>query len=75
MHVSPREVVLGTDEYSILDVTGALKRILRQTIELVPQKQLWLKAAGERLTKKIRCNLHCVDVELVFEDPEAVFTL
>ncbi|XP_056587047.1 arf-GAP with Rho-GAP domain, ANK repeat and PH domain-containing protein 2 isoform X2 [Triplophysa dalaica] len=45
LHVSPREVVLGTDEYSILDVTGALKQILRQTIELVPQKQLWLKAA------------------------------
>lgn len=58
LRVSPGEVVLGTDENSILDVTGALKRILRQTFELMPQKQLWLKAAGGRLTETQRKHLY-----------------
>lgn len=48
LRVSPRGTVLGTDEFSILDVSGALKQILRQEIELIPntQKPHWLKAAG-----------------------------
>ncbi|XP_043077034.1 arf-GAP with Rho-GAP domain, ANK repeat and PH domain-containing protein 1 isoform X2 [Puntigrus tetrazona] len=45
--VSPRETLLGTDELSILDVSGALKQILRQSCQLIPDahKPLWLKAA------------------------------
>ncbi|XP_051536533.1 arf-GAP with Rho-GAP domain, ANK repeat and PH domain-containing protein 1 [Myxocyprinus asiaticus] len=48
LHVSPRETLLDKDELSILDVAGALKQILRETVELIPQahKQHWLKAAA-----------------------------
>ncbi|XP_073727114.1 arf-GAP with Rho-GAP domain, ANK repeat and PH domain-containing protein 1 [Misgurnus anguillicaudatus] len=46
LNVSPSEVVLGTDELSILDLTGALKQILRETFQHIPQKQLWLEAAA-----------------------------
>ncbi|KAG1930880.1 arf-GAP with Rho-GAP domain, ANK repeat and PH domain-containing protein 1 isoform X2 [Pimephales promelas] len=48
LRVSPRGTVLGTDEFSIIDVSGALKQILRQEIELIPQTQKphWPKAAA-----------------------------
>ncbi|XP_051733518.1 arf-GAP with Rho-GAP domain, ANK repeat and PH domain-containing protein 1 isoform X3 [Ctenopharyngodon idella] len=48
LRVSPKGTVLETDELSILDVSGALKQILRQDVELIPQTQKphWLKAAA-----------------------------
>ncbi|XP_050949059.1 arf-GAP with Rho-GAP domain, ANK repeat and PH domain-containing protein 1 isoform X3 [Labeo rohita] len=48
LSVSPRGTVLETDELSVVDISGALKQILRQSFELIPNthKQHWLKAAG-----------------------------
>ncbi|XP_067279557.1 arf-GAP with Rho-GAP domain, ANK repeat and PH domain-containing protein 1 isoform X2 [Pseudorasbora parva] len=48
LRVSPRETVLETDELSVLDVSGALKQILREDVELIPHthKPHWLKAAA-----------------------------
>ncbi|KAL1252394.1 hypothetical protein QQF64_017087 [Cirrhinus molitorella] len=48
LSASPRETVLKTDELSVLDVSGALKQILRQGFEIIPNthKPNWLKAAG-----------------------------
>lgn len=47
LSVSPGGTLLETDELSILDISGALKQILRQSCELIPDahKPLWLKAA------------------------------
>lgn len=55
LRVSPKGTVLETDELSILDVSGALKQILRQDVELIPQthKPHWLKAAG---TSVLSCH-------------------
>lgn len=48
LSVSPRGTLLETDELSILDISGALKQILRQSFELIPNthRPRWLKAAG-----------------------------
>ncbi|XP_052392286.1 arf-GAP with Rho-GAP domain, ANK repeat and PH domain-containing protein 1-like [Carassius gibelio] len=48
LRVSPRGTVLETDELSILDISGALKQILRQSFEIIPDthRPLWLKAAA-----------------------------
>lgn len=48
LSVSPRGTLLDTDELSIVDISGALKQILRQSFEFIPNahKPLWLKAAG-----------------------------
>ncbi|KTF89927.1 hypothetical protein cypCar_00026388, partial [Cyprinus carpio] len=47
LSVSPRGALLETDELSILDISGALKQILRQSFELIPNthRPRWLKAA------------------------------
>ncbi|TRY74231.1 hypothetical protein DNTS_015119, partial [Danionella cerebrum] len=47
LRVSPKETVLETDELSVLDVSGALKQILRES-EIIPQTQTrhWLQAAA-----------------------------
>ncbi|KAK7144023.1 hypothetical protein R3I93_015010 [Phoxinus phoxinus] len=47
LRVSPRGTVLETDESSVLDVSGALKQILRQEMELIPNthRPHWLRAA------------------------------
>ncbi|XP_052444746.1 arf-GAP with Rho-GAP domain, ANK repeat and PH domain-containing protein 1 isoform X2 [Carassius gibelio] len=47
LSVSPRRALLKTDELSILDISGALKQILRQSFEIIPHahRPLWLKAA------------------------------
>lgn len=47
LRVSPKEAVLQTDELSVLDVSGALKQILRQS-ELIPQthRPHWQNAAA-----------------------------
>ncbi|XP_073680055.1 arf-GAP with Rho-GAP domain, ANK repeat and PH domain-containing protein 1 [Garra rufa] len=48
LSVSPKETVLETDELSILDVSGALKQILRKGFEIIPNthRPHWMKAAG-----------------------------
>uniref|UniRef100_A0A8C1DMU1 Arf-GAP with Rho-GAP domain, ANK repeat and PH domain-containing protein 1-like n=1 Tax=Cyprinus carpio carpio TaxID=630221 RepID=A0A8C1DMU1_CYPCA len=48
LSVSPRGTVLETDELSILDISGALKQILRQSFEIIPNahRPHWLKAAA-----------------------------
>ncbi|XP_016103145.1 arf-GAP with Rho-GAP domain, ANK repeat and PH domain-containing protein 1 [Sinocyclocheilus grahami] len=48
LSVSPRGTLLETDELSILDISGALKQILRQSFEIIPNahRPHWLKAAG-----------------------------
>ncbi|XP_035383109.1 arf-GAP with Rho-GAP domain, ANK repeat and PH domain-containing protein 1 isoform X2 [Electrophorus electricus] len=48
LHASPTQAILGTNEGDVLDVAGALKQLLRQSVQLIPASEIdsWAEAAA-----------------------------